>query len=185
MQPKKNPSFKWPTTKLLLYKESTPMQPMHLPACNPPPQNQQWWRDLWCLGTYCEFISGAGGGAISLGLTFPLYTIITKLQVRSNYRGPIDALLHTLREEGWTSLYAGMTPALLGNTYAQGNPPPNLRDNKPLGVGQYIFKWLIVFCAGMGMGQGFTTIGIHLCVRLLSGISRDKWAPLWLFLLAV
>lgn len=43
-----------------------------------------------------------------------------RLQVRSNYGGPIDTFLHVLREEGWTSLYAGLAPALIGNAYAQG-----------------------------------------------------------------
>lgn len=72
------------------------------------------------LSLAAHALAGAGGGAISLGLTYPLYTIVTKLQVRSNYGGPIDTFLHVLREEGWTSLYAGLTPALIGNAYAQG-----------------------------------------------------------------
>lgn len=72
------------------------------------------------LASPAAALAGAGGGAISLGLTYPLYTIVTKLQVRSNYGGPIDTFLHVLREEGWTSLYAGLAPALIGNAYAQG-----------------------------------------------------------------
>lgn len=40
--------------------------------------------------------------------------------MRSNYGGPVDTFLHVLREEGWMSLYVGLTPALIGNAYAQG-----------------------------------------------------------------
>jgi len=72
------------------------------------------------LASAAHALAGAAGGALSLGLTYPLYTIVTKLQVRSNYGGPLDALRHVLREGGWPSLYAGVTPALVGNAYAQG-----------------------------------------------------------------
>jgi hypothetical protein len=52
-----------------------------------------------------------------------------RVQVRSNYGGPIDTFLHVLREEGWTSLYAGLAPALIGNAYAQGTHTPLLPHN--------------------------------------------------------
>ncbi|KAL6073356.1 Peroxisomal nicotinamide adenine dinucleotide carrier [Balamuthia mandrillaris] len=66
-------------------------------------------------------LAGAGGGVISLGLTYPLYTVITKLQVRSSrYTGAWHAILCILREQGVRGFYSGVAPALVGNAYAQG-----------------------------------------------------------------
>jgi len=97
-------------------------------------------------------LAGAGGGAISLGLTYPLYTIITKLQVRSNYGGPIDTFFHVLREEGWTSLYAGLTPALIGNAYAQG-----------------VYYYWYAFFRAMAEGHGATKRPVGTLLSLLIG----------------
>jgi adenine nucleotide transporter 17 len=65
-------------------------------------------------------LAGAGGGVLSLGVTYPLFTLITKLQVKSTYAGPVDAFFQIIREEGWKGLYSGLTIALVGNAYAQG-----------------------------------------------------------------
>ncbi|KAI9292401.1 mitochondrial carrier [Neoconidiobolus thromboides FSU 785] len=64
-------------------------------------------------------LSGAGGGIISLFLTYPLNTVSQRLQVQRSsssapYKGTYDAIAKIFKEEGLNGLYAGLDSALFG-----------------------------------------------------------------------
>lgn len=61
-------------------------------------------------------ISGAGGGILSMALTYPLITLSTRAQVESKRAdsGFLDAVKRIVQREGVTGLYAGLDSALFG-----------------------------------------------------------------------
>lgn len=61
-------------------------------------------------------ISGAGGGILSMALTYPLITLSTRAQVESKRAdsGFLDAVKRIVQREGITGLYAGLDSALFG-----------------------------------------------------------------------
>ncbi|KAF9291738.1 hypothetical protein BGZ68_002457 [Mortierella alpina] len=65
-------------------------------------------------------IAGAGGGIISMALTYPLITISSRLQVQKNkeskeaYKNALDAVKKIVAKEGIAGLYSGLDSALFG-----------------------------------------------------------------------
>ncbi|KAF8939141.1 hypothetical protein BGZ47_008284 [Haplosporangium gracile] len=65
-------------------------------------------------------IAGAGGGIISMALTYPLITISSRLQVQKNkeskeaYKSGLDAVKKIVAKEGISGLYSGLDSALFG-----------------------------------------------------------------------
>ncbi|KAF9990530.1 hypothetical protein BGZ75_001403 [Mortierella antarctica] len=65
-------------------------------------------------------IAGAGGGIISMALTYPLITISSRLQVQKNkeskeaYKSALDAVKKIVAKEGIAGLYSGLDSALFG-----------------------------------------------------------------------
>ncbi|KAF1990607.1 mitochondrial carrier [Aulographum hederae CBS 113979] len=61
-------------------------------------------------------LAGAGGGLLSMALTYPLITLSTRAQVESKRAdtGPLDAARRIIQREGIIGLYAGMESALFG-----------------------------------------------------------------------
>ncbi|KAN0110349.1 putative peroxisomal membrane protein PMP47A [Hyaloscypha variabilis] len=61
-------------------------------------------------------VSGAGGGILSMALTYPLITLSTRAQVESKRAdsGFLDAVKRIVAREGVTGLYAGLDSALFG-----------------------------------------------------------------------
>ncbi|KAF7872404.1 hypothetical protein EAF04_003325 [Stromatinia cepivora] len=61
-------------------------------------------------------LSGAGGGILSMALTYPLITLSTRAQVESKRAdsGFLDAVKHIMEREGIKGLYAGLDSALFG-----------------------------------------------------------------------
>ncbi|CAD6443633.1 935b5db1-ff1d-4453-8090-36b8c20bde7d [Sclerotinia trifoliorum] len=61
-------------------------------------------------------LSGAGGGILSMALTYPLITLSTRAQVESKRAdsGFLDAVKHIMEREGVKGLYAGLDSALFG-----------------------------------------------------------------------
>ncbi|KAF9541049.1 hypothetical protein EC957_003437 [Mortierella hygrophila] len=65
-------------------------------------------------------IAGAGGGIISMALTYPLITISSRLQVQKNkeskdaYKNGLDAVKKIIAKEGISGLYSGLDSALFG-----------------------------------------------------------------------
>ncbi|KAI3635792.1 hypothetical protein MIR68_006430 [Amoeboaphelidium protococcarum] len=77
-------------------------------------------------------IAGAGGGIISMALTYPLITVGTRLQIQQNkktggqsdanqqYKGLVDAFQKIVKYEGVAGLYSGINSALFGIALTNG-----------------------------------------------------------------
>ncbi|KAI3644527.1 hypothetical protein MP228_010691 [Amoeboaphelidium protococcarum] len=77
-------------------------------------------------------IAGAGGGIISMALTYPLITVGTRLQIQQNkktggqsdanqqYKGLVDAFQKIVKHEGVAGLYSGINSALFGIALTNG-----------------------------------------------------------------
>ncbi|KAL8899334.1 MAG: hypothetical protein Q9192_001628 [Flavoplaca navasiana] len=61
-------------------------------------------------------LSGAGGGLLSMALTYPLITLSTRAQVESKRANSstLDAVRRIVQREGITGLYSGLDSALFG-----------------------------------------------------------------------
>ncbi|RKP20213.1 mitochondrial carrier [Rozella allomycis CSF55] len=65
-------------------------------------------------------IAGAGGGMISMALTYPLVTVATRLQVQKNdaeteaYQSTLDAFSKIIEKEGVKGLFSGLESGLFG-----------------------------------------------------------------------
>ncbi|KAL8995047.1 MAG: hypothetical protein Q9169_005146 [Polycauliona sp. 2 TL-2023] len=61
-------------------------------------------------------LSGAGGGLLSMALTYPLITLSTRAQVESKRAdsSTLDAVRRIVQREGITGLYSGLDSALFG-----------------------------------------------------------------------
>jgi len=66
--------------------------------------------------TINELLAGSVGGAAQVLVGQPLDTIKTRAQIapKGMFKGPMDILKQTLRNEGFFALYKGMTSPLLG-----------------------------------------------------------------------
>ena len=65
---------------------------------------------------YKGFVAGIFSGIAKLSVGHPFDTIKVRLQTseKTQFKGPVDCLLQTLRKEGASGLYKGATPPLLG-----------------------------------------------------------------------
>ncbi|KAH9845235.1 peroxisomal membrane protein PMP47B-like [Teratosphaeria destructans] len=63
-------------------------------------------------------LAGAGGGLLSMALTYPLITLSTRAQVEKKkaHTGTLDAARRIMEREGIVGLYAGLDSALFGIT---------------------------------------------------------------------
>ncbi|KAF9167489.1 hypothetical protein DFQ27_001013 [Actinomortierella ambigua] len=65
-------------------------------------------------------IAGAGGGIISMAMTYPLITVSSRLQVQKDgkskdaYKSGLDAVRKIIAKEGVRGLYSGLDSALFG-----------------------------------------------------------------------
>ncbi|KAI4153918.1 MAG: hypothetical protein LQ340_002016 [Diploschistes diacapsis] len=61
-------------------------------------------------------LAGAGGGLLSMTLTYPLITLSTRAQVESKraHTSTLDAVRHIIQREGFSGLYSGLESALFG-----------------------------------------------------------------------
>ena len=66
-------------------------------------------------------LAGAGGGLLSMALTYPLITLSTRAQVESKRADTttLDAVRHILAREGVSGLYAGIDSLPIGTLYQQ------------------------------------------------------------------
>ncbi|KAK5115266.1 hypothetical protein LTR62_001466 [Meristemomyces frigidus] len=67
-------------------------------------------------GNYKGFVAGVFSGIAKLSVGHPFDTIKVRLQTSdiSQFKGPVDCLLQTIRKEGINGIYKGATPPLLG-----------------------------------------------------------------------
>ncbi|KAF2451922.1 mitochondrial carrier [Karstenula rhodostoma CBS 690.94] len=65
---------------------------------------------------YQGFVAGVFSGIAKLSVGHPFDTIKVRLQTtdKSHFRGPVDCLMQTLRNEGVKGMYKGATPPLIG-----------------------------------------------------------------------
>lgn len=72
--------------------------------------------DKQVQATINELLAGSVGGAAQVLVGQPLDTIKTRAQVapRGMFKGPLDILSRTLRNEGFLALYKGMASPLIG-----------------------------------------------------------------------
>ncbi|KAH9866111.1 hypothetical protein J1614_008675 [Plenodomus biglobosus] len=65
---------------------------------------------------YRGFVAGVFSGIAKLSVGHPFDTVKVRLQTttKSQFRGPLDCLLQTVRKEGFAGLYKGATPPLVG-----------------------------------------------------------------------
>ncbi|PVV00990.1 hypothetical protein BB560_004606 [Smittium megazygosporum] len=75
---------------------------------------------------FIHALSGAGGGAISMFLTYPLLNISSRLQVQGStedtekFSGNVDAFKKLIDKHGFAALYYGVESAVLGNAVSNG-----------------------------------------------------------------
>ena len=62
------------------------------------------------------FVAGIFSGLAKLTVGHPFDMVKVRLQTtdKSQFRGPVDCLLQTVRKEGFGGLYKGATPPLMG-----------------------------------------------------------------------
>ncbi|KAI7878277.1 mitochondrial carrier [Lichtheimia hyalospora FSU 10163] len=71
-------------------------------------------------------LSGAGGGIVSMALTYPLVSISSRLQVQKSdqdqeaYKNTMDAFVKILAKEGPKGLYAGLSSGVFGIAVTNG-----------------------------------------------------------------
>ncbi|KAI9490787.1 mitochondrial carrier domain-containing protein [Zychaea mexicana] len=71
-------------------------------------------------------LSGAGGGIVSMALTYPLVSISSRLQVQKNddskdaYKNTADAFVKILAKEGPRGLYSGLSSGVFGIAVTNG-----------------------------------------------------------------
>lgn len=70
--------------------------------------------------------AGAGGGIIAQLITYPLQTVNTRQQTERDPKkakvklGTIEQMCQVVQQEGWSRLYGGLTPSLVGTAASQG-----------------------------------------------------------------
>lgn len=86
----------------------TQLSPGALPMPNAEPVPQH--------AHYAGFVAGVFSGIAKLSVGHPFDTIKVRLQTSqsSQFKGPLDCMLQTIRKEGVAGLYKGATPPLLG-----------------------------------------------------------------------
>ncbi|TKX23689.1 hypothetical protein C1H76_4205 [Elsinoe australis] len=67
-------------------------------------------------GNHKGFVAGVFSGIAKLSVGHPFDTIKVRLQTseKTRFRGPVECLLQTVRNEGFRGLYKGATPPLVG-----------------------------------------------------------------------
>lgn len=104
-----------PTPSNPLPSSTTPQnQVQNIPASSPAAQNAAEQQS----DNVAHALAGAGGGLLSMALTYPLITLSTRAQVESKKADTSfsTAIKRIVDREGITGLYAGMESALFGIT---------------------------------------------------------------------
>lgn len=65
---------------------------------------------------YAGFVAGVFSGIAKLSVGHPFDTIKVRMQTSQNsqFNGPLDCLMKTVRNEGFSGVYKGATPPLIG-----------------------------------------------------------------------
>jgi len=116
-------------------------------------------------------LSGAGGGIISMLLTYPLNTISSRLQVQHTsglkpYNNTLDTLKKIIEDEGLSGLYSGLDSALLGIAVTNG-------------VYYYFYEWSKAGFERRSMQPNVTTIESIISGAIAGAATVLITNPIW------
>ncbi|KAL0077532.1 mitochondrial carrier domain-containing protein [Phycomyces blakesleeanus] len=127
-------------------------------------------------------LSGAGGGIVSMALTYPLVSISSRLQVQKNddskdaYKNTADAFFKILAKEGPKGLYAGLSSGVFGIAITNGIYyycyeavkavfEKAKAQGKPMSTGESMLAGALAGCAVVLATNPIWTINTRLTVR--------------------
>ncbi|KAF7724107.1 hypothetical protein EC973_001291 [Apophysomyces ossiformis] len=137
-------------------------------------------------------LSGAGGGIVSMVLTYPLVSISSRLQVQKNdnssdaYKNTADAFFKILAKEGPKGLYAGLSSGIFGIAITNGVYyycyeavkavfEKAKSKGKPMSTGESMLAGAIAGCAVVIATHPIWTVNTRLTVRKgVDGEDKDK-----------
>ncbi|XAR65902.1 hypothetical protein NMG60_11011898 [Bertholletia excelsa] len=119
-------------------------------------------------------LAGAGGGIIAQLITYPLQTVNTRQQTERDLKkekrkmGTLERMCQVVNQEGWTQLYGGLTPSLVGTAASQGvyyyfyqifrsRAESAAREHKKRGIGD----------GSVGMFSSLVVAALSGCVNVL------------------
>ena len=99
---------------------------------------------------------GAGmlGGAVGVGVAYPLDTLKTKMQARDSALAnpsPLRVAVETVREEGIEGFYGGVSSTMLGQAAIKG-------------VVFFVYEWAKAACAPTALGDGSLALILSACL---------------------
>ncbi|KAI8997510.1 mitochondrial carrier domain-containing protein [Pilobolus umbonatus] len=133
-------------------------------------------------------ISGAGGGIVSMTLTYPLVSISSRLQVQKNdsskdaYKNTMDAFVKILAKEGPKGLYSGLSSGVFGIAITNGvyyycyEAVKSIFEKakgkgQPMSTGESMLSGAIAGCAVVLATHPIWTVNTRLTVR--KGVDGD------------
>ncbi|KAG0170222.1 hypothetical protein DFQ28_005061 [Apophysomyces sp. BC1034] len=137
-------------------------------------------------------LSGAGGGIVSMALTYPLVSISSRLQVQKNdkssdaYKNTADAFVKILAKEGPKGLYSGLSSGIFGIAITNGvyyycyEAVKSVFEKakgkgKPMSTGESMLAGAIAGCAVVLATHPIWTVNTRLTVRRgVEGEDKDK-----------
>lgn len=99
---------------------------------------------------------GAGmlGGAVGVGVAYPLDTLKTKMQARESALpnlSPLRVVAETVRQEGIEGFYGGVTSTMLGQAAIKG-------------VVFFVYEWAKAYCAATALGDSSLALILSACL---------------------
>ncbi|KAK4520267.1 uncharacterized protein ATC70_008400 [Mucor velutinosus] len=136
-------------------------------------------------------LSGAGGGIVSMALTYPLVSISSRLQVQKNdaskdaYKNTLDAFVKILAKEGPKGLYSGLSSGIFGIAITNGVYyycyeavkaifEKAKGKGKPMSTGESMLSGAIAGCAVVMATHPIWTVNTRLTVK--KGVEGDEKA---------
>ncbi|GAA5816341.1 hypothetical protein MFLAVUS_009869 [Mucor flavus] len=127
-------------------------------------------------------LSGAGGGIVSMALTYPLVSISSRLQVQKNddskdaYKNTVDAFVKILAKEGPKGLYSGLSSGIFGIAITNGvyyycyETVKSVFEKakgqgKPMSTGESMLSGAIAGCAVVMATHPIWTVNTRLTVK--------------------
>ncbi|KAJ1927379.1 hypothetical protein IWQ60_002966 [Tieghemiomyces parasiticus] len=137
----------------------------------PIPQEDRPARPITGLDRVHGFLAGVASGVTKLAVGHPFDTVKVRLQTEGGFgrfKGPVDCLRNTIRQEGFLALYKGATPPLLGWAVMDSVQLGTLSNLRLCLQNGDKNKQLSVFEHGLaGLGAGFTVSFVATPVELL------------------
>ncbi|KAG0750410.1 hypothetical protein G6F60_000488 [Rhizopus arrhizus] len=137
-------------------------------------------------------LSGAGGGIVSMALTYPLVSISSRLQVQKNdtekdaYKNTLDAFFKILAKEGPKGLYSGLSSGIFGIAVTNGVYyycyeavkaifEKAKGKGKPMSTSESMISGALAGCAVVFATHPIWTVNTRLTVK--KGVEGDEKKP--------